>query len=498
MNYFLGVDLGGTVVKASLFDTEGREIGSAGRRTPLIAKEPGQAERDAAQIRELTFAAIRDVIAQSGVSADRIAAVASTGHGKGLYTLQKNGAPGLGIVSTDTRSWKVGAELMASPDFDEEIYARTLQPFWPAHTAPILAWLKRDQPARYREIAHVLLAKDLVRYFLTGTILTERTDISGTGLWNNRESRIDHAILDRLEIPEISQAIPEVVRSHDRAGTVTDEAAAETGLRSGTPVLAGLFDVNACALATGLEHPDELTAVVGTWAISAFIASDVSRAIEAPERFVIQEHCVPGQYLVHEASPTSAGNLEWFVGTFLLDVPEEERFEYCNQVVSQTPDTEVTYFPFLFGDDLGAHASGTFIGMRAGTSRGEIVRSVYEGIVFQHLRHINKLLPVTEPPERIRFAGGATRSAVWMQLFADTLGRPVTVSPATELGALGASICAAVGVGEFENYSDAMAAMTSVRDTYSPNREMGEHLRAKQKRFADMVRDMSSVWRAYG
>ncbi len=497
MMYFLGIDLGGTVVKASLFDEQGREIGSAGRRTPLIAEEPGQAERDTGGIRTLAFESIRETLSGAGVSADQVAAVAPTGHGKGLYTLKKDGSPGLGIVSTDTRSWKIGAEQMSAPDFDRFVYARTLQPYWPAHTAPILAWLKRGHPEQYREIAHVLLAKDLVRYFLTGTIMTERTDISGTGFWNNRESRIDQEILDRLDISDILPAIPPVGYSHDNAGAVTDEAAAATGLRPGTPVLAGLFDVNACALATGLERPDEMTAVVGTWGISAFVASDVSRAIEAPEHFVIQEHCVPGQFLVHEASPTSASNLEWFVETFLQDLPENERFDYCNTVVTGTPDTRVTYFPYLFGDDMGAHASGTFLGMRAGTDRKEVIRAIYEGIVFQHLRHVNKLLPVMQPPERVRFAGGATRSAVWMQLFADTLGLPVTVSPATELGALGASICAAVGIGAFPDYSSAMEAMTSVRDVYEPDPEKGEPLRRKQQQFAELVRQMAPVWKAY-
>ena len=497
MNYYLGVDLGGTVVKASLFDTNGHEVGTAGRRTTLISEEPGQAERNIAETRRLTYEAIRGALDAAGVAGSTVSAVSTTGHGKGLYAIRKDGSPGVGIISTDTRSIPVAGRISSAPDFDE-IYDRTFQPYWAAHTAPILVWLKEQRPELFGEIGHILLAKDLLRYFLTGKIATERTDISGTGLWNNREGRIDEEVLRRIGLSEIETAIPEVLDSHDVAGSVTEEAARASGLAQGTPVMGGLFDVNACALATGIENSDELAAVVGTWSISEYVSQDVTSAIDATERYVIQAHCVPSQWMVHEASPTSASNLEWFTANLLPDIPEDDRFAYCNRMVEETPNTSVTFFPFLYGDDLGANATGTFWGIRPGTDRAEIIRGVYEGIVFQHMRHLNKLLSVSDRPRQIRFAGGATRSEVWMQMFADALDIPVTVSPATELGALGAAICAAVGNGEFGSYSEAMRSMTGVRATYEPNRRRGEQLRAKQKRFAEAVEEMAAIWSRYG
>lgn len=271
-----------------------------------------------------------------------------------------------------------------------------------------------------------------------------------------------------------------------------------TGLAEGTPVTGGLFDVNACALATGVERPDELTGVVGTWSISAFVTSDYSRAAEHQDRYVIQAHSVPGMYLIHEASPTSAGNLEWFTANLLPEIPVDRRFDFCNEAVAARSETSVSFFPYLFGSDLGAEASGTFIGLRAATTREEIIRAIYEGVVFQHVRHMNRLLAVTDAPEEIRFAGGATRSAIWMQMFADTLGIPVTVAKAEELGALGAAICAAVGVGAFESYHAAIAAMTGVRETYQPDPTAGAALREKQRRFEEIVSAMEPVWKRHG
>ena len=497
MDYFLGVDLGGTVVKASLFDRCGAEIATAGRRTPLITTHPGQAERDIEDTRRLTYAVIGEAVKRSKVDPRHIIAVATTGHGKGLYTLTRDNKAGVGIVSTDTRSLSVANRIASSVQFDSLVYPKTLQPFWPAHSAAILAWLKQEHLETYEKIGSVLWAKDILRWFLTDRVAVERTDISGSGLWNNVEGSVDSDLLAALGIPEVAEMVPSVLHSSQGAGAVTKEAASATGLIEGTPVFAGLFDVNACALATGLVDQDELSAVVGTWSITSHVSDDLSRAITSDNRYVIQEHAVVGQRLLHEASPTSAGNLEWFVARLLADIPEKERFAYCNSVVAETEETSVTFFPFLFGDDMGAGASGTMWGLHAGTDRAHIIRAVYEGIVFQHTRHLNRLLPVIPAPQCVRCAGGATRSTVWMQLFADVWDLPVVISTASELGALGAAICAAVGCGAFQEFPEAMAAMTSVRETYEPRPRYVTRLREKQERFAAAVNDMDSIWRKY-
>ena len=494
MNYFVGVDLGGTVVKASLFDEHGVQVATAGSRTPLVSDEIGQAERDIEDTRVRTYQVIRDAIERSGVSATRIVALAPTGHGKGLYTVRRDRSAGIGIVSTDTRSHEVAGRIRSAPDFGAEIYAKTFQPYWPAHTASILAWLKAARPEVYGEIGAILWAKDVVRWFLTDRIAAETTDISGSGLWNNTTDRVDDRLLRRLDIARIRDAIPAVISSLDRAGEVTTTAARATGLAAGTPVFAGLFDVNACALATGLVRSDELSATIGTWSISSFVGADLSRAIDADYPYVIQAHAVAGQQLVHEASPTSAGNLEWFVAHLLPDIAVDDRFAYCNRVVAETPDTDVTFFPFLFGSDSEARATGTLWGLRAGTDRDRIIRAVYEGIVFQHVRHMNRLLQVMDAPRVVRCAGGATRSEVWMQMFADALAVPVGVSPATELGTLGAAICAAVGIGAFDGFTDAIESMTSIRKTYQPRPGQSARLAAKQMRFDAAVEAMHPIW----
>lgn len=497
MSYFLGIDLGGTVVKAAVFDHKGAELGGSGHRTGLAVDAGGKSERDIAEIGRVMVAAIRGALDDARIGGERITGIATTGHGKGAYILNRDGSYGPGIVSTDTRSRVVVQRINADIEGSRARYQRILQPLWPAHTASVLAWLKEGAPEQYGRIGHILLAKDLLRYFLTGEIATEITDISGTGLWNNVSGHVDDETLQMLGIPEIRDAIPPVLGSHERAGSVTGEIARETGLSEGTPVFGGLFDVNACALAAGLADETDVSAVVGTWSISTGVTGDIEPILASSEQYVVGAHCVPGQWMVHEASPTSASNLEWFTGHLLPDVPEADRFSYCNEVVVATTDTGVTFFPYLFGDDLGANGSGTFLGIRPGTDRRELIRAVYEGVAFQHARHLNKLLQIWNRPRRVRFAGGATRSDVWMQMFADVLDLPVTVSPANELGALGAAICAAVGSQAYPDFQSAMKGMTGIRHTFSPDRERSPVLRARQQRFSAAVHDMIPVWKRY-
>lgn len=164
--------------------------------------------------------------------------------------------------------------------------------------------------------------------------------------------------------------------------------------------------------------------IAGTWSINEFIRKTpvTNRTVDLNSMF-----CIPGYYLVEESSPTSAGNMEWFIRNLMGSEKEGAEaaggsvYDITNQwVASVEPwDSQVIFLPFLNGSNEDPLAKGTFVGLTAYHSKKHMLRAVYEGIVFSHVTHVKKLLKNRKPPKSIRLSGGAANSDVWVQIFAD-------------------------------------------------------------------------------
>ena len=152
------------------------------------------------------------------------------------------------------------------------------------------------------------------------------------------------------------------------------------------------------------------------------------------------------------------------------------------------------FFPFLYGSNMDADATACFLGLSDRHTRGHVLRAVYEGVVFAHLTHLHRLLKFRAMPERIRVSGGAARSDVWVQMIADIFQVPVDVPEGSELGALGAAICAAVAIGEYESYQSACDAMVTFSRSYEPSAELSDVYRDKFARYKRALEALAPAW----
>jgi L-xylulokinase len=438
--YLLGTDNGGTIAKAALFILDGREVAAAGRKTEMFSPQPGWTERDCDRLWQATADSIREVLAQSGVDPADVAAVACTGHGNGLYLVDLDGrAVRNGIVSTDSRAKDYVARWYADGTHGR-VLPHTMQSLWAGQPNSLLAWLRDHEPETLHRAGWVLMCKDYVRMRLCGQVHAELTDTSGTSLMDVREGEYSAQALDAFGLGEFRRLLPPVKRSEELCGQVTAQAAAETGLREGTPVAAGMFDIDACALATGIVDESQMSMIAGTWGINQYICREP--VIDA-DLFMCTRYCIPGYYLIPEASPTSASNLEWFVSQFLRADGEaaaqsgKSVFDLCNELVSTTrPDhASIVFLPFLFGSNADPDAKAALIGLAHHHTRSDVLRAIYEGVAFAHRAHFDRLMRFRKPPETIRLTGGAARSEVWVQIFADVYQTPVEIPQGTELGA---------------------------------------------------------------
>lgn len=501
MRYIMGIDNGGTSTKAAIYDLEGNEISKCNKTTEMITPQPFFTERDVQELWEANCQVIRGAIEQAGIDPADIAGVGVTGHGNGLYLMgEGEEAPYNGIVSTDNRATDYIKAWYDDPLWEREILPKTKQSMWAGQPMALLAWLNDHAPEVRPATKHILMVKDLIRYFLTGVATMEITDASGTNLVNLDTCDYDDELLEFFGISNWRDCLPPLIGSTDVGGTVSEHASELTGLAPGTPVVGGVFDISSSPVAGGLTEEDRLFIVTGTWSINEYITS---APVVDPELFMTSVYPMEGKWLVTEASPTSASNLEWFINTFMAEEKERCRaegrsvYEYAHGLLASTDpaESDLVFFPFIFGTNAVPNATACFLGATGYHEKRHFLRAVYEGVAFSAYQHIEKLGQVNPNLHGpVRIAGGTTNSMEWMHLFADVLDMPLEIVHVKESGTFGAAMAAAVSAGAFPSIEAASNAMVSLGDIVEPDPARHEVYMRKYRRYAKLVKQMAPVW----
>lgn len=502
MKYLMGIDNGGTFSKAAIFDEEGKQIAVASVPTVTITPKPGYTERDMDELWKVNAQAVRNAIEKSKINPDDIAGVSFSGHGKGLYMVDETGKPSYnGILSTDARAWEY-IEKWYADGTNKKVYEKTIQQILACQPVAILAWFKDHEPEVLKKTKYVFAVKDYIRYKITGEAFAEYTDFSGANFVNLYTKAYDRELMELFGLGEVYDKLPPLKYAADICGYVTKEASEETGLPVGCPVAAGMFDINACGIASGLCEPEDMCMIAGTWSINEYIQKDPidNGTVDLNSMF-----CMPGYFLIEESSPTSAGNMEWFIRN-MMNYEKEEAKENGKSVYDTTnawvesiepQDNNVIFLPFLNGSNEDALAKGTFVGLTAYHNKKHMLRAVYEGIVFSHLTHVKKLLANRENPKSIRLSGGAANSKVWVQIFADALQIPIDTIEDKEIGAQGAAMVAGIAAGIYKDYPDAIKKTVKITDTIMPRPEYKEIYEEKYAAYRAVIDGLSSAWKYF-
>jgi L-xylulokinase len=492
-DYLLGLDAGNTVIKAIIFDLDGRELAHAAREGHSHMPRPGHVERDLGEFWMNAQAVIRTCIDGAGIDPREIRAIGCAGHGNGLYALDKNGAPLIGIQSIDTRAGALAEELEAGGVGDITIAIGRQRP-WPAQTPTLLAWLKRNRPELFAQMGTVFLAKDYVTYRLTGERVSDVSDMSGCSLLNLDRRAYDPQLLDAFGLSECETMLPRLVESDEIAGYVTSGAAALTGLAEGTPVVGGLFDVVASALGSGVTRTGGASLIAGTWSINQVIV-DTPQLTGPVFMWSTYDR---KRYMAMENSATSAANLEWMVREFFHDCPEgvspfDRACELAASVSSSS--TGPFYHPFLYGAQTDGNARAGFYGVGGWHGKGDLMRAVLEGVVFGHRWHIDRLRASGVNFSDAVLSGGGSRSRIWSQMFADILGLRITVARSRETGALGAAIAAGTGAGLFADFAEGAARTVKFERVCEPDYELARLYQERYETYGMIAERMTAIWK---
>jgi len=491
----LGIDNGLTVTKAVVFDAAGNVLSVARRRLPQLIPAPRFVERDMTGLWSSTAEAIAEALAASG-RADDIAAVAATAHGDGVYLLDRAGDPlGNGILSLDSRA----AGVVAGWERDGTAEAALrLTGQMPHASAPavLVEWVRRNEPERFARIAHVIACKDWLRYCLTGTIGTDLTEAS-TSFTDVRLQDCSDDVLSLFGLGVLRDALPRIAAPDAVVGAITREAGRATGLRLGTPVVAGLHDVTASALGIGGHGLGRIAIVAGTYSIN----ETVSLAPKTDPRWFCRNGLRPGEWNNMAISPASAANYDWFLDTFYGE--DRRAAEAAGGSIHERVADEVAnaagrasgvfFHPYLYGSPHGAMASAGFAGLRGWHDRSDMARAVIEGIAFNHRVHVDALRQGFNPTS-VRLTGGISRNPVFAQIFADILGTAISVSQTEEAAAWGAALCAGSGIGLFAAPTADPRDLDALSQTYLPDTARAAGMERRYALHRDIAVAMAPLW----
>lgn len=451
--YSLGIDIGTTSVKAVLIDVYGWIVAEASSAHDLYSEYQGWAEEDPADWWRGLCAVSRQVLTMSGVDPASIAAVGVSGMVPAIVLLDADGnVLRRSIQQQDARALAEISFLQQAIDQDE-LYRRTGGFTNQQHVLPRLLWVKTNEPVLFGRVRYVMGSYDYMNYRLTGVPSLEINWAVESGLYDIYQRRWIPEYMELGGIP--LDLFPSVSEPSEVIGEVTEQAAEATGLKCGTPVVAGSADHVASALAAGVSERGDLLVKFGGGGDVLFCTSH----LETHPKMFIDYHDVPGQYLVNGCMAASGSLVKWFVQEMTPEAQHPAVFQRLDQMAGAVrPGSDgIIVLPYFLGEKTPLFdplARGVFFGLSLHHTRGHLFRAILESVSYGFLHHVDELKTLGYVPKRIFGTNGGARSPLWRQITADVLGEPVTVFTSHPGGAMGVAYVGAMGVGLCKRWSD--------------------------------------------
>lgn len=471
----LGIDFGTGGCKVTFIDLEGNLAGEASVEYPTHYEHPKWAEQEPSDWFDALGKALRKV-RRSGVDFKRIAALALDGSTHNAVLLDGAMQPvRRTIMWTDRRSGAECAEL--EERFGERIFAVAFQAPTPTWTLPQLRWLANHEPETLKKVRHILFVKDYVRYLLTGVALTDTIEAQGTLFFDMKRQAWSEELVALAGISRA--ALPELCAPTDQVGAVRPDAARRTGIPAGTPVVCGTSDSAAEDYGAGAVRPGDGIVKLAT----AGNVNVMTASAHPHPKTLTYSHIVPGMYYTVAATNAAAGCQRWFRDRFCGEEVRQARrrkctgFELMDELARQSPPGAggVFFHPYLQGERCpywDADLQGSFVGLNMGTTKGDFIRALLEGVAFS-LKDCRRVIDeLNLPMNRIFLIGGGARSRLWSEIVCNVMNVPVEV-PLPGDSVFGTALLAGVGIGIYADVESAVARCLKIARKIEPDAEAG-------------------------
>ncbi len=458
-HYILAHDLGTSGDKATLYREDGVLLASTLYEYPTSYPFPGAVEQDPEKWWQAVCKSTKELLAKADASNRDVAVISFSGQMMGCLLLNGQGKPLRHMMIWADNRAKSQEIWMENQTGAERGYQITGHRISASYTAAKLLWVRDNEPEIYKKCSRVVQAKDYIIYRLTGKLVTDYSDASGTNLFDLKRKVWSEELLEAFDIPE--KLLPELHSSADVAGYVTVEAAEETGLLAGTPVVTGGGDGSCACVGAGVVGEGNAYNILGS---SSWISSASREPVyDEKMRTFNWVHLDPELYTPCGTMQAAGYSYRWFADTFYKEEKEQAKrsgrsiYEKINEDAANVrPGAEgLIYLPYLLGERSprwDPDARGCFTGISVTTTKADMARAVLEGVGF-NLKVILDILQEKESIESLIMIGGGAKGRVWMQILADIFQKELLVPRyLEEASSMGAAICAGVGVGIYPDF----------------------------------------------
>ncbi len=463
----LSLDLGTSGLKAVLFDAEGNNLARSTCPCATHYREGGRAEQNPEEWWDALLTALT-MLREQGVDTGSVSAIGISGHMMGAVPVDAAGkALGSALIHADTRAGEIADRLEVQIGA-ERVYAITGHRPSPSYSGPKIAWIQQNEPERYRAAAYFLNPKDYLNARLTELIATDRSDASGTLLYDLGAHAWSHEMIEALGID--AEKLPPVYSSTTVLGTVSGRAAAETGLPASAAVVCGAGDGICAGVGAGSVAPGLTYNYLGT---TSWVATTTAAPLADPLRRVFTfDHAVEGLYHSMGTMQSAGGAVEWFRNNYLAHITDaDQAYAMLDELIAESvPGSRgVVFLPYLQGERSPWWNSGCtagWHGLRVEHGMADMTRALFEGVA-NNLALIAEILDSFAPFRELSLLGGGGLSGQWPQILCDGYNKPLHLLEGSEaVTARGAAIIAGVGSGLMKDFSAARALSLRSRTLY--------------------------------
>lgn len=473
-NYFLGVDIGSSNIKAGAFDISGNELVIVSKPYDTKFLKNDYVQQDPMDWWYCFEDAVKEI---TGIlNGQTCIAISISSHAPALVAVNEKAEvlfPAL--IWMDNRSY-LQCEFLRK-NHEKELKNNNPSRLLPYHFLPKLLWFKETHEDLYQKTWKFLQPKDFINYKLTKTAGTDVSMCGVNHLYRLNEARYDKNLAENLAID--LEKLPEVYESETIIGTVLPSISQNLGLNGETKVLCGGVDTAMAALGAGVYRPGDMILSLGTGA-NVVRCMEKQKCLMIDERLLSIPHVTDQSYL-EISIITNAGNvLNWYKECFFQEEEKKAKetgktiFEFISKEVTQSiPGCKgVVMLPYISGElapIFNKNARGVFFGISTGTTKQDMTRAVYEGVCYSIRQNVEWLLKkeIKNNLKEIIVTGGQTKSEQWMQILADILQVQIKIYKITQTALLGNAIACIVKTQKGRGYEELMHDFT----VYYPNKE---------------------------